>query len=101
MAIAVPSPLIPRLAEALGLDANRCRSIDLHLRADDVLTVSTVQYIDEEQADRVIKVMQSAEYVLVPKADIEGLRQHRCLWGNDPSGPTLSDEYLASLDKLP
>ena len=74
MAIAVPSPLIPKLAEALGLDANRCRSIDLHLRTNDALTVSTVEYVDQQQADRVIKVMQSAEYVLVPKAEIERLR---------------------------
>ena len=22
---------------------------------------------------------------------------HQCLWGNDPSGPHYSDEYLASL----
>lgn len=32
--------------------------------------------------------------------EIERLRQHRCLWGNDPSGPTFSDEYLESLEAL-
>lgn len=32
--------------------------------------------------------------------EIERLRQHRCLWGDDPSGPTFSDEYLESLKAL-
>jgi pyrroloquinoline quinone (PQQ) biosynthesis protein C len=70
MAIAMPNPLLKRLAEALGLDPNRCRSIDLHLRTDDVVTVSAVEYVDEEQAERVVKVMKSVEYFLVPKSDI-------------------------------
>lgn len=33
--------------------------------------------------------------------EIERLRQHRCLWGNDPSGPYYSDEYLLSREQPP
>lgn len=35
------------------------------------------------------------------KAEIERLRQHRCRWGNDPSGPYYSDEYLSAIDDAP
>jgi hypothetical protein len=33
------------------------------------------------------------------KAEIVAARRHECRWGNDPSGPHFSDEYLESLER--
>lgn len=106
MAVAMPDPLIPSLAEAMGLDPGRCRSIDLHLRTNDVVTVNTVEYVHAQHLDGVITAIREAEYALVPKAEYDRLVQdaakwqtHQCRWGDDPSGPCYSDEYLEGLKR--
>lgn len=74
MTVALPNPLIPKLAEALGLEPERCRSIDLHMRTDDVLTVSAQEYVSADHADHVIKVVRHADYALVPKGEYVALK---------------------------
>lgn len=76
MAVAPPDSLIPQLAEALGLDPKRCRSIDLHMRTNDVLTVTATEYIDVEQAGRIIQLMRSRDYALVPREHYDRLVRH-------------------------
>lgn len=67
MPIAIPNPLIPRLAEALGLDPKRCRSLTLRLCTDDVVTASVDQYVTEGELEKVIQCFATKEYVLAER----------------------------------
>lgn len=67
MAVAVPNPLIPQLAEALGLNPRKCRSLNLQVATDDAVMVHVNEYVDEEQLSRVIQCFTPREYVLVPR----------------------------------
>lgn len=66
MSIATPNPLIPQLAEALGLNPRKCRSVTLRLSVDDVVMANVCEYVDEDSANRVIQCFSSRQYVLVP-----------------------------------
>lgn len=74
MTIAPTDPLIPQLAEAMGLDPKRCRSIDLHLRTNDVVTATVQEYVEAYQAGSLIKLFRSGEYVLVRKEEWDALQ---------------------------
>ena len=65
MSIAISNPIIPQVAEALGLNPRKCRSVSLRLSVDDVVTADVCEYVDEEQLNKVIKCFTPREYVLV------------------------------------
>lgn len=67
MTVAVPNPLIPKLAELLGVDPKRCRSLTLRLCTDDVVTVRTEEYVSESQIESVIQCFAAKEYVLIER----------------------------------
>lgn len=50
-----------------------------------------------EKMDHDISPSIAAVLILQLCDEVERLQQHRCLWGNDPSGPYCPDEYLESL----
>lgn len=54
-----------------------------------------------ERTDGVISNGAAAILMLHLCDEVERLQQHRCLWGNDPSGPHYSDEYLESVERYP
>ena len=54
-----------------------------------------------EKMEHDINPSIAAVLILQLCGEVERLQQHRCLWGNDPSGPHYSDEYLESLDIPP
>lgn len=53
-----------------------------------------------ERTDGVISNGAAAILMLHLCDEVERLQKHRCLWGNDPSGPHYSDDYLESLASL-
>ena len=53
-----------------------------------------------EKMEHDINPSIAAVLILQLCGEVERLQQHRCLWGNDPSGPHYSDEYLESLETL-
>ena len=53
-----------------------------------------------EKMEHDINPSIAAVLILQLCGEVERLQQHRCLWGNDPSGPHYSDEYLESLKTL-
>lgn len=53
-----------------------------------------------EKMEHDINPSIAAVLILQLCGEVERLQKHRCLWGNDPSGPTFSDEYLESLKAL-
>ena len=66
------------------------------------MDVSSYRRVAErlERTDGVISNGAAAILMLHLCDEIERLQQHRCLWGNDPSGPHYSDEHLESLETL-
>lgn len=54
-----------------------------------------------EKMEHDINPSIAAVLILQLCGEVERLQQHRCLWGNDPSGPYYSDEYLSALSEEP
>lgn len=67
MAVAMPHPLIPQLAEALGLNPRKCRSLTMRVATNDAVTVHVDEYVDEDQLERVTQCFTLRDYVLVPQ----------------------------------
>ena len=68
MAITLPNPLIPKLAEALGLNPRKCKSVRLNISTDDAVRADVTEYVDEHQLERIIQCFTFAQkYVLVPE----------------------------------
>jgi hypothetical protein len=67
MAVAIPNPLIPKLAKALGLNPRKCRSLRLNISTNDIVTADVTEYVDESQLEKVLQCFTPREYVLVPK----------------------------------
>lgn len=66
MAIVFPNPLIPQIAEALGLNPRNVRSLRLNVSIDECVTADVCEYVDETSLDSVIKLFANRKYVLVP-----------------------------------
>ena len=56
---AKPNRLGNQLMEVLGLQGKLIKSIDIHCHAYDPDTVTTVEYVDDEQGDGVVEVMKN------------------------------------------
>jgi hypothetical protein len=63
MLAAAPDDLSRRIAAALGLD--RCRSVTLTLRVNDLATITVEQFVTVEQMGRLAEVLETNEYVVV------------------------------------
>lgn len=68
MAVVPPNPIIPRLAEALGLNPKKCRSLSLRASINDAVMVTADEYADERQLENVIKCFTKRDYTLVYNA---------------------------------
>lgn len=63
--------LAARICAALGL--KRCRSLNLRLAVDDVVTVNATTYVDADQLAGVAEVLETNDYVLVKREDLRRL----------------------------
>ena len=59
MAKIVGNPIGKQVCEALGLDASKVRTIDLHIQANEFVTATVMHYVTSEQMDSLLKVLSA------------------------------------------
>lgn len=63
--------LAARICAALGL--KRCRTLNIRMAVDDVVTVNATTYVDRDQLTGVAEVLETGDYVLVKREDLRRL----------------------------
>lgn len=48
-----------QVCEALGLDASKVRSIDIHVKANELVTAQVEHYIDGDEAQKLVNVLSA------------------------------------------